>query len=170
MGRTILFATLIFLPMAALRAETFDPNGCDFEIQFPGKPSYDTLYTPIVGKYVRAQLAVGEGSSGYLLRAECIPVTGQQYQIMASEKYLLTRATNYAKSNGIQHAEYTYANLDFARKVTIRGFKSIGKIPATFEIQMYLGHRSFLTLYAASASRIYPPAGAVRFFKSVREK
>jgi hypothetical protein len=168
--RIVIILAVATLSKIAVASSFYASGNCEYKVQFPSEPKYIVGYLPQSGKYEIAELKIGNGYDGYVLKVECVPVTPEQHSLMDSESYMLNRAEAYVTSNGFANAEYRFQETKIGKMVSVRAYKNISNIPVIYEVHMYLGNSSFLSLYAGGPSKSYPQNGIVEFFKSISLK
>lgn len=154
-------------------SERFQPRGCEFSVEFPGKPKIYDIIIPPTGKIQNAEYIGGSGkaSDSFVFVAEGMPVSKQEIlrQYKNIESYLLHRVQLYAEANGIQSPEFKYFEDTLGNGVAMRGYKTIDGIPIIYSTMTFLGERSFITLRVGCAAQFFPPPGMTEFMKSVRK-
>ncbi len=141
-------------------------DGCEYSVEFPGNPKLTTFHIPGFGEYPSAEYV--SGSDGAVFRVECMSFSKTQRDFLDNRKYLLDQAAAFAETNGLGGVEFQYEDTELGRLVTLRGYKRVAETPVTFEVHMYLGRRSLLTMLAGGASSHYPQVGVTEFFASAR--
>lgn len=168
----LLFILFFYITSLAYATERFQPKGCEFSVEFPGKPKVYDVIIPPAGKVQSAEYrgGSGKGSDSYFLVVEGMPVTHEEifnnYQDI--ESYLLQSAQAYAEANGIQFPEFKYYKDSIGHGIIMRGYKTVSGIRVIYSSMSILGERSIVFLRAGSAAELFPPSGMVKFMKSVR--
>lgn len=172
-GLLFLFILFFYITLlAADAAERFQPRGCEFSVEFPGKPQVYDVIIPPAGKVQTAEYKGGSGkdSDNYFFFVEGMPVSHQEifnnYQNI--EAYLLRSAQAYAEANGIQFPEFKYYKDSLGHGIVMRGYKTISGIRVIYSSMSLLGERSIVFLRVGSAAEVFPPPGMAKFMKSVQ--
>lgn len=147
-----------------VNAHDYSPSGCGYVISFPSVPELSNMNADNVGSYTSANLNRNDGA---FLRAECIFI-GADVSLVADS--LLERMKLYVAANGLQYASYETGADELGRFVDVLAYKAVGGEMGTFRIKSYAGEHSYLSIYAASPSEIYPTGEITSFFMSVRKK
>ena len=163
----------LFYPLSPSNAgERFQPRGCEFSVEFPGKPKIYDVIIPPVGKVQNAEYRGGSGkaSDSYFFVAEGMPVSREEIFRYHKdiESYLLQSAQAYAEANGIQLPEFKYFKDSLGHGIVMRGYKTIRAVPVIYSSMSLLGERSIIFLRVGCAAALFPPPGMIEFMKSVR--
>lgn len=169
----LLFIIAFFITPPSVNAgERFQPNGCEFSVEFPGKPKVYDVIIPLVGKVQNAEYRGGSGkaSDSYFFLVEGMPISRQEIFKYHKdiESYLSESAQTYAEANGIQSPEFKYYKDSLGHGIVMRGYKTVSGIRVIYTSMSLLGERSIVFLRAGSAAELFPPPGMVKFMKSVR--
>jgi hypothetical protein len=145
-------------------AYEYSPDRCDFVVSFPSAPQLSKLYAENVGTFTSANL---DSDHNVFLRAECIPIDKNDSFTADS---LIEMMKSYVALNGLKYASYETGADKNGQFIDLRAYKSVAGEAGTFRVRSYVGTRSYLSVYAASPSEIYPTAAIMLFFKSIRLK
>ena len=145
-------------------ASVFSPDGCEFQVRFPGEPTIENLI-------VRADLEpIPEATfygDDYFLRANCIT---QPTPIFFEKDQLLAELERYASMNGLTRVYYNHKVIDLGIVARARGYKEIDEIWVTYETVWYIGEESTFTIAFGGRSATYPPEEILEFEQSVSLK
>lgn len=168
----LLFIIAFIITSLANAGERFQPRGCEYSVEFPGKPKIYDVIIPLVGKVQNAEYRGGSGkaSDSYFFLVEGMPVSRQEIFKYHKdiESYLSESAHTYAEANGIQLPEFKYYKDSLGHGIVMRGYKTISGIRVIYSSMSLLGERSIIFLRAGCAAELFPPPGMTEFMKSVR--
>ncbi len=169
--RNLIFLSVIFLFTVnpAIANVVYNPNECEFSVEFPQEP---TIYNIIIPEYGEVENAEFKGGSkpetGYFINAECIQVPNNAPILENPKEYLLSTVQQYAYSNGIQNAEFRFFEDNKGIGLVMRGYKEINGIPVIYSTMSLLGKKSLMNLRAGAAAKIYPIKEITAFFNSLK--
>ena len=152
-----LFITLLLLSPFALSASVFQPDGCEYGVEFPQKPIYQTVTTEY-GEHLVALISNDE----FFLKAECMPLIDRGSDVDKMRAIML-----YAKQNGIQYPTFQQASESLGRIVSVRGTKLVANKHITIRSIWYYGQTSALSIQVGALSPIYPTLEILKFISSV---
>jgi len=168
----LLFIFFFYITSLADAAERFQPRGCEFSVEFPGKPKVYDVIIPPSGKVQSAEYrgGSGKGSDSYFFFVEGMPITHQEIlnNYKDIESYLFQSAQAYAEANGIQFPDFKYYEDRLGHGIVMRGYKTINGIRVIYSSISLLGERSIVFLRVGGAAELFPPPGMVKFMKSVQ--
>ena len=167
----ISFVILLYTCRLSIAGERFQPRGCEFSVEFPGKPTVVDIFNPTTGNVQTAEYRGGSGkpSDSYFFVAEGMPIS--KTAILAYHEdfnsFLLEGAQTYAEANGLQHPEFKLFEDDLGKGIGMRAYKKIGGVPVIYSTMSLLGEKSIIHLRIGCAAEFFPPPGMTRFIKSV---
>jgi hypothetical protein len=158
----------------AKAGERFQPRGCEFSVEFPGKPKVYDVIIPLIGKVQNGEYMGGGNSlsDGYFFVVEGIPLSHKEIFKYHKdiESYLVKSIQAYAEANGIQGHEVRYHKGNIGHEVGLRGYKAVKGTPCIFAVMWVLGERSIISLRTGCAAENFPPPGMTELYKSVRQE
>jgi hypothetical protein len=154
--------------------ERFQPRGCEFSVEFPGKVKTYDVVIPSVGKVQNGEFRGGSGkaSDSYIFIAEGMPVSRREILRYHKnvESYLLQSAQTYAEANGIEEPEFRHLKDKLGPGVVMRGYKTVEGVPVIYSSTTVLGERSIISIRIGCPSALFPPPGLAQVLKSIRRE
>jgi len=142
-----IYAMLLLVnPLHANAQSIFKPDNCEFNISFPGEPKVSELE---FANGLTANKAEYFGKESYY-RAECASINNTE--LLNLKAMMMKQAELDALEGvGIESGEDTVGSY-----YKLRGYKTIDGRVVTFKIKSYSGVNSFVVLYAAEPSSVFP--------------
>lgn len=167
-----LVLSIIICAASADASTKFQPRGCEFSVEFPGKPKISELYAPELGKYETAQYEGGNGgiNDAYMCYAEGV-VLAPALNVVAHadpEVFLRNMTKTYADAIGLANVTYEFDDSGVAPRMTIKGYKIVGGTRAMYSDLVMLGNGSFIRLGVGCAAHVFPQRAMSAFLESVR--
>ena len=153
-----LFIIVFLLSPFAFSNFVFQPDGCEYSVKFPRKPTFQTLSTEYYGQYQVAAISNDE----FFLKAECMKIIDKLSAEDRKRGMVL-----YAQNNGIQYPSFEQSSGSLGQMNSMRGSKIIANKPVTVGVVIYYGQSSFLSIQVGALSHIYPTKEIIRFLDSV---
>jgi hypothetical protein len=158
----------------SVAGERFQPRGCEFSVEFPGKPRIYDVSIPKLGKVQNAEYKGGTGkaSDTYVFVAEGMPVSRREILKYHKdyESYLMDSIQSYVQSNGIKNPEYRYFKDPLGDGIVMRGYKTINGVSAIYSAMSVLGNKSMICLRVGCAAALFPPPNMTPFMKSIKRE
>lgn len=166
----VAFLVLFYLILNSANASAgyiYHPKGCEYQVTFPVIPNLTQKFAPGVGNVISAEYISKRAS---LMRAECFHLPNISSTELGTKHGLMKAIVSYGEANGFFGAEYSYEKTGVGSKATCRGYKTIDGIPVTYEVHMYVGDSSSISLYIGGPSSKYPDRGVIEFIHSIHRE
>lgn len=155
----------------AAESFTYVAPGCEFSVEFPGKPTLQTYSSPEFGDYEQAQWISEEADETVALRTDCIAIPGLGVRLGEQvNQTLVDHLIQFANNNGLSAVEYSYDITDAGPTARARGVKRVQGVPLTYQVAVVAGSTSLLSVYAGGPSATYPQREVEPFLSSVKLK
>lgn len=145
---------------------TFMPTGCEYSIEFPGRPTieeYASPETPLC-KTTSALLITMKGKGG--LRAECTRCDNNRQGRQYDKQSVIRRMKEHAKVSGVSNAVFGYKKSELGPIGWYRG--ELSAVGNTFVCVWILGPRSGLSVVGSAPYNLYQVLGFEKFLGSVK--
>ncbi len=165
----VLIASVLSVNTALGASFWFAPEGCEYEVCFPNKPTITRQYVDGVGYISTASGGTqGDENSTVVLIAEGMPIDPAFIQGVDRKAFLLERAQQYAAFNGLEHVEHSFEESRIGVVIVSRGGKIVGGVRVLYMSKIILGQKSALMLRGGGAAVSYPQEGMLEFMGSVK--
>ena len=162
------FVIATLLVNSATAGEIFTTEGCDYSVEFPGKPEVTTAFMPEIGEFEQVVYgSYASESNMYFLKYECIYIGDTDASGVNDKEFLQSRIVDYAVKTGFQTPIYKYADNELGKHVSVRGTKLIAGRYMTYESFIYIGKNSILNIYTGGFSEYYPHSEVYKYTNSV---
>lgn len=143
-------------------------KGCDFTIEFPGKPKIKTFSHPELSDYEEGMWV--SDLAGVALKSECVlvPNMSEKFNGVDIKGYLIQTLSQYAQGNGMSGASYEYDEGAAWPTAILRGNKMIDGKPTTYLVKVILGKTSILTLTGGGLASSFPQDEINPFLRSAK--
>ena len=142
----------------------YSVDGCEYVVTFPGKPEVTNANTTVWDNF---EIASYYGNS--LLRAEChLDETFTKFYF-TQKINLFALLEKQAKRDGLSDTIYKYEDSNLGRHAWVRGYKKVNVTPVTYEIHLYAGNSSLLSVYVGGISKTYPTQEVSAYLRSIKK-
>ena len=163
MCKSILLTIVLLVLAWPVSAEVFSPDGCEYQVKFPGPPNIENVLVPEFEATPEANFY----GRDYFLRAACLSQVASRF---FDKGILLAELKRFMEMSGLSRVDYRHNMTPMGIVARARGYKQLDKKWVTYVTVWYIGSRSALSISMGGLSSTYPADAVLNFELSVSLK